>query len=99
MDGMDILSDLLNQDDFALTTTDGVNGYITDGAYIDYVSIVPTKSGMLRMLGKALSLGYRQFAVYSGEDIMKGDNKYLSDTKLLEMDSQHIWLNSDIITE
>lgn len=48
------------------------NVYITDGTFIDeFISTKLTNSDMLRIIGKALSIGYRDFAIYRHADHVK----------------------------
>lgn len=85
MENVAILRDLLLS---PIPTEKGeeVAMYISDGEYIDYISVTMNKSGILRAMGLALKKGYRVFAVYS----LIGEQE----VKLFEMDSEHMWISS-----
>lgn len=63
------------------------NLVITDGTFIDDFQARLDNMDMLRLVGKALTLGYRDFEVYLSE----------TDTKVLEMLNGNISVNWDIV--
>lgn len=60
---------------------------ITDKSYtMDYMDVTLSKSGALRILGKALHIGYTSFEVYLAD----------TNTIVMSVDEDGIHLNTDI---